>query len=136
MNESQALNLLKRNGFKHTRQREKLLDIFSTHDQYLSVNSIWKEFGKDFPGASYDTVYRNLYTMVELEILETTTLEGEKYFRFHCNIDGHHHHFICMDCGTTRPLRICPIDEVASDLPEYEIANHKFEVYGKCPECR
>lgn len=136
MNTTKALMLLKENGYKHTKQREKLIDIFQSNSHYVPVSSIWKEFEKDFPGASYDTVYRNLYTMAQIGVLEKTNLDGEKYFRLHCDVEGHHHHFICLDCGKTSPIDVCPMEEIEGRLPNYQIENHKFEVYGKCPACQ
>ncbi|MCD5322409.1 MULTISPECIES: Fur family transcriptional regulator [Pontibacillus] len=135
MNSTKALNVLKDHGYKHTKQRKKLLDLFDQYDAYVSVKDLFEVFRLDFPGASYDTVYRNLYTLAEIGILETTTLDGEKHFRFHCDTHGHHHHFICTSCGKTSPINLCPVEDVVSTLPGHQIENHKFEVYGKCPSC-
>ncbi|WP_337194027.1 Fur family transcriptional regulator [Pontibacillus yanchengensis] len=136
LNTNEALQILKENGYKHTKQREVLLDLLENHDQYVSVKQLWANFKEEFPGASYDTAYRNLYKMAELEILESTTLDGEKHFRFHCETHGHHHHFICTECGKTTPINMCPMDNVKENLPNHEIENHKFEVYGHCPACK
>ncbi|SET33558.1 Fur family transcriptional regulator, zinc uptake regulator [Salinibacillus kushneri] len=138
MNASQAIEILKENGYKQTKQREMLIQIFESKekDQYFPVKDILEEFQHEFPGASYNTVYRNLYTLVDLDILESTTLHGEQLFRLHCDTDGHHHHFICTSCGRTKPVEVCAIDQVNQSLPGYEIKNHKFEVYGTCPQCK
>jgi len=136
MNVDKALQILKENGYKHTKQREKLLEILAPQEQYISAQNVWKNLQKEFSGASYDTVYRNLYTMAELSILEYTVLNGEKHFGFHCETHGHHHHFICKTCGTMIPIEVCPIDKVETTLPNYQIDNHLFEVYGQCPTCQ
>ncbi|KGP92157.1 Fur family transcriptional regulator [Pontibacillus chungwhensis BH030062] len=136
MNSTRALEVLKEHGYKHTKQREKLLTLLDQHDDiYVSVKQLWEEFSEDFPGASYDTVYRNLYTLADIGILETTSLDGEKQFRFHCDTSDHHHHFICTACGKTSAIHLCPVEDVALSLPGHQIDNHKFEVYGKCPAC-
>ncbi|WP_370521815.1 Fur family transcriptional regulator [Virgibacillus sp. MSP4-1] len=138
LNANQAIEILKENGYKQTKQREKLIRIFEARqkDQYFPVKDILDEFQDEFPGASYNTVYRNLYTLEDLDILESTSLNGEQLFRLHCDTTGHHHHFICTNCGRTKPVEICAIEQVNSLLPGYEIENHKFEVYGTCPECK
>ena len=58
-------------------------------------NNVQELIAPEFPQLSYDTIYRNLYTFVQLNILEETELNGEKLFRFRCQNHGHHHHFIC-----------------------------------------
>jgi len=135
VNTERALTILKENGFKQTKQREKLIDIFLEKDQYMPVKEVLKEFQQDFPSARYDTVYRNLYTLKDLNILESTMFNGEQLFRLHCDTLGHHHHFICTECGKTSPIEVCPMDTVQQSLPGYEISNHKFEVFGLCPGC-
>jgi Fur family transcriptional regulator, zinc uptake regulator len=135
VNAEKALQILKENGFKQTKQREKLIDIFINVDQYIPVKDVLKEFQKDFPSASFNTVYRNLYTLVDLNILESTIMNGEQQFRLHCETNGHHHHFICVKCGLTRPIEVCPMEEVNNSLPGFQIMKHNFEVYGKCPSC-
>lgn len=135
MNADKALQILKEHGYKHTKQRETLLNLLSDTDKHISAIDLWKQFKEVFPGASYNTVYRNLYTMVELEIVETTTIEGEQHFFFHCKEHGHHHHFICKNCGDMFPIDLCPMDRVKETMPQFQIENHSFEVYGKCPDC-
>ncbi|MBM7553703.1 Fur family transcriptional regulator [Thalassobacillus pellis] len=136
MNLDTAINKMKSKGYKHTKQRERILEIFSRQDQYIAAKTILKEIQKDFPGVSFDTVYRNLYLLADEEILESTDLDGEKHFRFHCDTHGHHHHFICTDCGKTKAVEFCPMEKIESSLSGYAIDNHKFEIYGKCPQCQ
>ncbi|MFQ3546187.1 Fur family transcriptional regulator [Halobacillus rhizosphaerae] len=130
-----AFNKLKEKGYKRTKQREKILEIFVAQDQYIAAKVILKEIQADFPGVSYDTIYRNLYLLSEEEILEATELGGEKHFRLSCDTHGHHHHFICTDCGKTKSIHFCPMERMNESLPGCQIENHKFEIYGKCPEC-
>ncbi|MDF2946472.1 MAG: transcriptional repressor [Bacillales bacterium] len=135
MNIEQAINKLKINGYKITKQREHLLELFFNQDQYVPAKDIILAFQKEFPGASFDTIYRNIYTFVELEILESIDMNNEKQFRVHCNTKLHHHHFICKKCGVIKPINICPIETVEHQLPGYQINNHKFELFGYCPPC-
>ena len=70
---------------------------------------------------------------ISKDILRNGASEG--IFRMHCESDHHHHHFICRDCGTVKELSICPMELLGEKLPGYEIEAHKFEIYGKCPNC-
>ncbi len=136
MNVSKAWEVLKEQGFKKTDKREQILEMFEDSEKYLTARDLLDVMKKDYPGMSYDTIYRNLSTFVSLGILEETELSGEKHFRMHCETEHHHHHFICMECGSIREIHLCPMDFLQEQLPGYEIEGHKFEIYGKCPACQ
>ncbi|MFJ7826805.1 Fur family transcriptional regulator [Psychrobacillus sp. NPDC096623] len=135
MNIEKAWDILKNEGFKKTDKREQILSIFSETEKYITAKDILNVMKKEHPGMSYDTIYRNLSTFVDLGILEETELTGEKHFRMQCEADHHHHHFICMSCGNIKEIPYCPMEALQNAIPGYEIENHKFEIYGNCPSC-
>ncbi|WP_252314832.1 Fur family transcriptional regulator [Sinobaca sp. H24] len=137
MNVEQALEQLKNDGFKYTGKREQMLELFSKEKRYLSAKDVLVELQKDYPGVSFDTVYRNLSLFAEKEILEMTELDGEKKFRFSCATSQHHHHLICLDCGKTKHIHSCPMDWLEENVEsDFAVTSHKFEIYGYCEECQ
>lgn len=135
MNVEEAMNLLCEKGYKTTKRRKDILTYFYEADGYRTAKDLNEYMESLYKGISFDTVYRNLRLYDELGILETTELHSEKHFRMKC-AHHHHHHFICNDCGKTKKINICPMDEVESMLANYTIEGHKFEIYGLCPMCK
>ncbi|GEN46690.1 Fur family transcriptional regulator [Alkalibacillus haloalkaliphilus] len=136
MNLEKALGLLKQEGYKYTKKREDILEFFTEEDGYRTASDLLNFMGEKYGGLSYDTIYRNLHLFRELNILESTDLNGEKHFRLACDHHEHHHHFICQSCGKTKTIDACPMNFIQQDFPGYTIENHKFEIYGRCPSCQ
>lgn len=132
---NEAINLLKDKGYKATGRRKDILTYFDQADGYRTAKDLINHLEDTYDGISFDTIYRNLHLYTDVGILETTELNGEKHFRLNCT-HHHHHHFICNECGKTKEIEVCPMDEVQQALANYSIEDHKFEIYGLCPLCK
>ncbi|MDR2832456.1 MAG: transcriptional repressor [Streptococcaceae bacterium] len=130
-----ALDIMKQNGLKYTKKREEILDYLSKENRYLSAKELQIHLKKDFPGISFDTIYRNLNDFERLELLEKIELDGEMRYRISCRSNHHHHHFICNLCGKTREIDYCPMEEIYQQLGQVEVEGHRFEIFGKCESC-
>lgn len=135
MKVNEAIKRLKQKGYKTTAKRKDMLRFFENADGYRTAKDLIQFMEPTHTGISFDTVYRNLHLFYEMGILETTELNGEKHFQISC-AHHHHHHFICKDCGKTKEIDVCPMDEVQNELGNYSIEDHKFEIYGLCPICQ
>ncbi len=135
MNLNEALDLLKKKGYKYTGKREDFLRYLTKENSYRTAKDLLEHMQNTDQNVSVDTVYRNLHLFTELGIVETTEMDGEKYFRVTCDSNHHHHHFICKSCGKTKEIHLCPMDKINQELTGFEIEDHKFEIYGKCPTC-
>ncbi|WEG11954.1 Fur family transcriptional regulator [Pullulanibacillus sp. KACC 23026] len=135
MTSTEALELLKKNGYSITDKREKIIHYFFEHPRYLSVKEVIDYLKELYPGLSFETVYRNLALFRDLGILEETELDGEKRFQVNCEASHHHHHVICLKCGKSKTIQQCPMSQVP-EIEEFKIVEHKFEIYGYCSDCQ
>lgn len=136
MNVDKAMDLLKRKGYKFTDKREEMIRIFSTQKRYMSAKEVLDMMKDEFPNLSFDTIYRNLSLFSDLGIIEETELNGERRYRFQCSgADAHHHHVICLNCGKTKHLEACPVEDLLQPTADFTITGHKFEIYGYCRNC-
>lgn len=135
MKTEEAIKIIKQHGHKYTDKRRDMLNIFVDEDKYINAKHIQRGMDQHYPGISFDTIYRNLHLFKELNIIESTELDGEMKFRIACT-EHHHHHFICEQCGDTKVIEFCPMEEIKSKLPDVEIKQHKLEVYGICEQCQ
>ncbi len=126
---------LRSNGLKVTDKRMTMIELFLSENRYLSAKEVQEKLEKIYPSLSHDTIYRNLYTLEEIGVLENTSFENEMQFKISCT-DHHHHHFICEACGNTKVIQYCPVETWQGELEDVEITSHKVELYGLCRECK
>lgn len=134
--EQEIIAAMTRSGWRVTEQRRTLAQIFAKQDSYLSPKDVYDQMSVKYPSVSFDTVYRNLRMMSEMGVLEQFYfMDGGLKFKSSCT-EHHHHHLICVNCEKTLSFDYCPMDEKLSLPGNYQILNHRFEVYGLCEECQ
>lgn len=136
MNVDDITAMMSREGFRVTDQRRTLAKIFVEHDGYLSPKEVYDQMGRVYSGLSFDTVYRNLRILHEMNVLEQFVFEDGVKFRVRCGEKHHHHHLICIECEKTVPIVYCPMDHMIEEMHDFEIVKHKFEIFGYCKDCR
>ncbi|MBB6448859.1 Fur family zinc uptake transcriptional regulator [Geomicrobium halophilum] len=129
-----AMSRLKDKGYKYTDKRQEILEYLDKQNGYVPAKQVLAFMQKQYDGLSYDTVYRNLSLFAEIGILEASEWEGEKRFRLSC-AGSHHHHMICLACGTTKHIPACPMEELNLGEDDFKVTSHKFEIFGYCPPC-
>ena len=109
-----------------------MLNIFVKEDKYINAKYIQQVMDKDYPGISFDTIYRNLHLFKDLAIIESIELDGEMKFRIACT-NHHHHHFICEKCGDTKVIDFVQLIK-SNNIYQMSIFIHinlKFMVFVK-----
>jgi Fur family transcriptional regulator, zinc uptake regulator len=131
----EIIEAMSKQGLRVTYQRKTLANLFAEAPGYLSAKDVYEAMCERYNGLSFDTVYRNLRVLGELDVLEQFVFEDGVKFRARCGEHGHHHHAICLQCERTYAVPFCPMD-VQVNLPEgFGVVKHKFEIFGYCGKC-
>ncbi|MDI3269846.1 MAG: Fur family transcriptional regulator [Bacillota bacterium] len=136
MTKEEAMRLLEDAGYRHSRRRERMVQILADEDRYLTARELWEKMQAAYPELSADTIYRNLGLLHDMGIVTMTEFQGERRYRFHCGIRDHHHHFICLGCGASEEVLDCPLDHLQHRFKDAAIVGHRFEIFGYCPACQ
>lgn len=133
-------NKLKEHGYRLTPQRLAIIDAVMEASAPPNVNEIWQRVKKRDADISLDTIYRNLATLVKLELLQSISSVGKAGARF--KFEGeqhHHHHIVCVRCSAVLCLDYCPIDPAFIKMVKrqgFDLIRHDIELFGLCKACK
>ncbi|MDA8096516.1 MAG: Fur family transcriptional regulator [Clostridia bacterium] len=137
MNADDVTKKLREHGCRLTPQRRLIIQALLASREPLTAQQVFNTVSLEFPNISFDTVYRNLGLLSQLGVVNRINLK----VKFNCRFEiarGHHHHFICLGCGSSFPVDFCPFEQYTSELPGntgFRVVDHAFEVYGYCAGC-
>ncbi|MGA7271249.1 MAG: Fur family transcriptional regulator [Acidimicrobiia bacterium] len=91
------------------------------------------------------SLYRSLTVLDEAGVLEKHhDVDGLARFELAEWISGHHHHVVCIDCGSVEDVQLSEgqereLERLASAVAieaGYELTGHNLDVEGLCRKCR
>lgn len=133
------IKYLKKNGLRNTRQREDILNAFLAAKRHITVEELYNEVARKYPGIGYATVHRNMNLMRECGLADEIKIGMQKArFESPCG-HGHHDHLICLKCGRFIEVNDEKIERLQANLAEandFTPVRHKMEIYGYCNKCR
>ena len=97
------------------------------------------------PGLSQSSTYRNLTTLEEVGVVRRVVSGGEHaHFELAEHLTGHHHHLICITCGTIEDVTLDPALErelddafaAAAAARGFDLGGHSIDIEGRCRTCR
>ena len=126
--------VLQEQGFRLTRPRLQVLEAIAEHGELFAAEEVeaW------VPAVGRATVYRALKLLVELGLLCKVLLDDGSP-RYSLSAAGHHHHLVCVSCGTVREFHQSVIEQVLRQLGEPKVGTvvgHRIEVFILCPNCQ
>lgn len=134
---SEISQFLTDKGFRWTKPRQRVLEIFTENHLPLTVAEVYSKLG----GLEADmaSVYRTIKLFCEHGVLSfvDTVNEGRRY-ELSDDYREHHHHLICQTCGQIEDFEDCFIGEIEKDIfnkMKFKVMNHDLKFFGRCRKC-
>jgi Fur family peroxide stress response transcriptional regulator len=126
----------RKSGAKLTHQRMEIFREVAQTGDHPDADKVYQGVRERMPTVSLDTVYRTLWWLKELGLITTLGPTRERT-RFDANLERHHH-FVCVQCGTTRDFYSDQLDKLT--LPESvqtigHVETTQVQVKGVCLNC-
>jgi Fur family ferric uptake transcriptional regulator len=132
----EILQLLKQQGFRMTPQRRAIVaEVARTHE-HIDPTSLIARVRKQFPDVNPSTVYRTLWLLDDLGVLQHAHFEeGVQYHRAQ---HADHAHLTCRRCGRQQSLGRADIEPLQALIERrfgFEADLTHFAISGVCRAC-
>ena len=127
------LAVLEDNGHRVTNPRRSVISLLEDKSDGFSA----EEISHELPGVGRATVYRTIKLLLEAGVICKLVLPdgGSKYSLARIE---HHHHTLCIKCGTVGEFRDTMIERLVRAIGEHisgEIVGHRMEFHVICEQC-
>jgi len=130
----ELLGKLEEEGYHATRSRRQVLDAMLARRGGFTP----EELVTAVSGVGRATVYRTIRLLLDQGLVCKLSLEDGAP-RYTLAQMGHHHHLVCVRCGTVREFHRSVIERVLTELETPDagvVMGHRIEVYVLCPTCQ
>jgi len=128
------LDQLRDQGFKITGPRYQVVERVASREDNFTA----EELAAELAPIGRATVYRTLKLLLDQGLVCRVIL-GDGSVCYRASHKAHHHHLVCLGCGATEDVHLADVETVLARVREatdYEVVDHRIEVYGLCPRCR
>jgi Fe2+ or Zn2+ uptake regulation protein len=136
---SAILELLRSQGLRITKSRQKILETLLAAQEPLSLEEIQRRSSEGDVAPDFATVFRVLTLLENLHVAQKVLLNRScSYFEL-VDPQQHYDHIVCTDCGRiTLMIDSCPVERLEHAIGQkygYVDLRHSLEFFGRCPEC-
>ena len=137
---SQISSRLAQQEHRYTKGRQRLVEVLARAGQPMTLPDI---VGAD-PKMARSSAYRNLDVLLGCGVIRRINSGGDyTHFELAEPLLGHHHHLICISCGTIEDVHLDSDIERLVDKSLSEIADrtgftpnhHSLDLHGLCAHC-
>lgn len=126
---------------RYTKGRRTVVAALNDADGPMSAAELYEKIGANVPLSS---LYRTLAVLEESEVLiRHFGTRGLTRYELAEWLTGHHHHLVCVGCGTVDDVDVPPayedevrrlVDKIAAQV-SFVPSGHILEIEGRCSRC-
>jgi Fur family transcriptional regulator, ferric uptake regulator len=123
-------------GVRMTAQRRALLETVESWDGSFTALELHDRAREREPSLGIATTYRTVELLRAAGSLRPLAGQEQRaYVRCH---PGHHHHLVCVSCGSVEETELCAAPSQAELTRRHGFAakSHELDIYGTCARCR
>lgn len=125
---------------RYTASRRRIIDALAGGDRPMTLPELLARA----PGLVQSSAYRNLAVLEEVGAVRRL-VHGSDHAHFELaeDLTEHHHHLICVQCGTIRDITLTARMERSldaaftgvADAQGFAASHHAIDIYGRCRDC-
>lgn len=122
---------------RSTRQRIAVMDLLADVEEFRSAQELHVMLRERGDKVGLTTVYRTLQALADAESIDVMRMPGGEHLYRRCS-QGHHHHLVCRECGSTVEVEGPAVERWADSVAEqhgFTDVAHTLEIFGRCAEC-
>lgn len=130
-----STNLLKKSNLKVTPQRSAILEVIR-NEGHIDIERLVEKVKGIIPSVSVATIYKNLNSLIESNIVSELPLPGRK--KMYEITHNKHIHFVCKNCNSLEDIEVDSLEfvkifqrEFASNIDDFDVT-----LYGICKKCQ
>jgi len=138
MNLERVAGRLRASGHRITAQRRAVLRALAALGCAQDAWEIHTRARRFSPRLGLVTVYRTLQAFTTQGLAHPVFL-GDGRTRYELTEHSrHHHHLVCLSCGSVAPFEECAVQPLEGALlgGGFEVTAHRLELFGYCRRCR
>ncbi len=132
------ISQISENGKRLTKPRKKIYEALTHFSKPVAAQEINYYLKNKNRAIDLSSIYRTLSLLTQLGLVNEVEFgDGKKRYEI-VNEKKHHHHFICIKCGTIKNIFMNEEQKLIEKIikkTNLNIKRHSIEFYGLCPKC-
>lgn len=138
MNKELFIKTFKEKKLRMSHSRLLIFKELSQTRGPLNAQQLYQSLTKKQKRIGLTSIYRCL-DLLESMGMAFKIINGSNVRYKLCELENHHHHVVCKNCGKIMEFDFCEIQSWSEKVMEstgFQITDHQLNFYGYCNECK